>query len=745
MGSRIITIWKGIWGFFPTQLLILHFKKSHLLLLLWFLLFGIITQNVATKLGLPYLFLSPEYLSEVSFFSFLILGFAFGGFFMAFHLYSYILLGPSFPFIATLSRPFFKFSVNNSIIPIVFYVLFVFNMAQVQLYEELKTYTDVLMDLTGFTLGIVSFIILAVLYFFSTNIDVLKLQNKSRRSLYTRVRGLLTKNEYWFKPMTTKKYYPKSYLSNLVRVAMARDAAHYDREQIKEIFRQNQLNASFFEIIAILSFLLIGYLQDYEVVKIPAAASIILLFTLVLMALNIFYSWFKGWAISVVIGIFLLMNILSTSGAFLKENNQAYGLSYKNQVSYTLDNLRAIQFNKEDVDNDIKKHEGILDRWLVKAKAYQKNEKPKLVIINSSGGGLRSAMWTFYVLQEIDKASDKKFFANVHMMTGASGGMIGASYYRELYQEEINSEKVNRLDAIYLENIAKDMLNSVSSQLATHDLFLRYKHFEIGDKKYFKDRGYAFEEQLNKNTDFTMDKPLGEYHNAEKSAEIPLMIFTPTIVNDGRRLVFSTQPSAFLNGKEFESTMSGPENIEAIKLFKNNDVMDVRFTTVLRMNSTFPYILPMVSMPTIPATQVMDAGIRDNYGTKTTVRYIDGVKDWIQKNTSGVVIVEIRDIAKDYDLYDDSELSMFKKLVRPVGNFYGNFHHSMEYNSAELFALEEDIPLEIISFTLRQSPKDKIALSWHLTNREKVNIKRIFQNEGNQTALKNLIDLLGIE
>ena len=91
--------------FFPIQLLFIHLKKSHLLILFWLLLFGIVTQNVAMKFGVPYLFLSPEYMGEVSWMSFMILGFSVGGYFMAFHLYSYIILGPSFPFIATLARP----------------------------------------------------------------------------------------------------------------------------------------------------------------------------------------------------------------------------------------------------------------------------------------------------------------------------------------------------------------------------------------------------------------------------------------------------------------------------------------------------------------------------------------------------------------------------------------------------------------------------------------------------------------
>ena len=95
--------------FFPVLLIFLQFKKNHMLILLWLIMFGFVTQSLGMKLGLPYLFLSPEYLGKVNWLSFMILGFSVGGFFMAYHLYSYIMLGPYFPFIATLSRPFYKF------------------------------------------------------------------------------------------------------------------------------------------------------------------------------------------------------------------------------------------------------------------------------------------------------------------------------------------------------------------------------------------------------------------------------------------------------------------------------------------------------------------------------------------------------------------------------------------------------------------------------------------------------------
>ena len=168
--------------FFPFQLLFLQLKKSHFIVAIWLLFIGIITQNIGMKFGVPYLFLAPEYLGKVNWTSYFILGFAIGGFFMAYHLYSYIILGPSFPFLVTFARPFYKFSINNSFFPVLFYFLLVFNIYDVQRNEELVGIGEVLLEIGALTTGIIGFILFAVFYFFKTNLDVLKLKGARKKN-----------------------------------------------------------------------------------------------------------------------------------------------------------------------------------------------------------------------------------------------------------------------------------------------------------------------------------------------------------------------------------------------------------------------------------------------------------------------------------------------------------------------------------------------------------------------------------
>lgn len=744
--KKIKTFSLILFRLFPIQLAFLQFKKSHLLLVLWLVLFGFITQSLATKFGAPYLFLSPEYFGSVNWLAFLILGFSIGGFFMAFHLYSYIIIGPSFPFIATLARPFYKFCINNSTFPIIFYFVHLYNIYDVQANEELRSMGEILIDMLSYTCGIILFIVLSVFYFFKTNVDFQKMRINRKKNMYSAAGTLFAKKNYWFETQIKNTYQPSYYFSSLNKVMYAREAKHYDRHILREVFKQNHLNAAVFEIAMIISFLLLGLFQDYSTVQIPSGASFILLCTVILMVITIFYSWFKGWAFSILVVFVLLLNFISINTSFLQPKNFAYGLSYREKQPYDLEALKKLQFDTLSLKNDTRHQFEILDNWHKQASIIQGTDKPKLVIVNSSGGGLRSAMWTSYILQQLDVQSNGSFYPNVHMITGASGGMIGAAYYRDLYLASLSDKNINLGDSVYMENISKDLLNSVAFNLASHDLFLRFKKREIDGKTYLMDRGYAFEQQLNANTNNILDKPLEAYVTPEYLSEIPQMIFTPTIINDGRRMVIAAQPMSFLNHTNFSNKTIGPENIEFIKLFEKNEAMRVKFTSVLRMNSTFPYVLPMVSLPTTPEILVMDAGIRDNYGTKTTIRFITGIEEWLAENTSGVVVIEIRDISKDYDMEKTEQLSLFEKLTTPAGNFYGNFQHATEYNAEELFETGfcENVPVDRITFVLRKDPSEKISLSWHLTQREKNDIRRIFKNDYNCEQAKKLFSLLNL-
>merc|ERR1711991_54917 len=77
---------------------------------------------------------------------------------MAFHTYSYIQLGPKYPFIATLSRPFFKFSLNNSLIPLAFVVNLCISIYYFQKSQEFVSTATLFSFIASFVVGVFLFI-----------------------------------------------------------------------------------------------------------------------------------------------------------------------------------------------------------------------------------------------------------------------------------------------------------------------------------------------------------------------------------------------------------------------------------------------------------------------------------------------------------------------------------------------------------------------------------------------------------
>ena len=233
------------------------------------------------------------------------------------------------------------------------------------------------------------------------------------------------------------------------------------------------------------------------------------------------------------------------------------------------------------------------------------------------------------------------------MITGASGGMFGAAYFRELSRlREYQDSTINPDDQKYTDAISGDLLNPLFSSFVARDLFSPAQKFKVGDYEYIKDRGYAFEQKLNENTGGVLDRQLRDLEPEEAAAQIPLMLFSSVITRDSRTMLISTQPISFLMRPVFDSNRIktiDPDAVDFGNFFYKQDPMNVRMLTALRMNATFPYVLPNVWLPSEPVIDVMDAGFRDNFGEQVGIRFVHVFHDWIQENTRGVLLIQIRD------------------------------------------------------------------------------------------------------
>ena len=737
-----ISILQFFRSFFPVQLLIGHLKYNLLVIFYWLILFLIITDNFGSSYGIPYLFFSPEYLGEVSIFSFFFIGFSIGGFTMGFNTYSYIKIGPYYPFLLVVNNPFLKFCINNSIIPVIFSIIYLYKFASFQLNEEFASSTNVLIYILSYLIGISFFMLLSLLYFFPKK-QLSDLNPQVKEENFSNKNRFFQKKTKWFDVNQKRIEKPFIYIGKNFKLFNSRSVNHLDDELKEKVFNSNKVNTSVFEIITIISFISLGLFRNYRLFDIPAAMSIVLLLTVILMLFSAMLSWFRRWTYPIIFSVIIVMNYLSIHSNMFTYKNYAYGLSYENITKNKYSQEKIQESNTNESQKSKNNYIHILNEW----KRNTGEDKPKLIITNSSGGGSRSALWTFTILQKSDEFLKGDLSKHIQLMTGASGGMVGASYFREILLRYKKGEIRNMYSGNYRVNISKDLLNKLCFSLSTNDLLFRYQSVIINGNTYTKDRGYAFEQQLHENTENTLDHSLGYYEQYEKEGIIPVILFSPTIVNDGRRLLISSQSLKFITNpiEDSKSIPTSFENIDYQSYFKKNNPNSIRFSSVIRSQATFPFVLPMVTMPTDPGVQLMDAGLRDNYGTKAMLKFLAVTNEWIEENTSGLIILQIRDTKKLLNKETYHQVSLIDKITLPFGNMYKNFTKTQDFDQEQL--LQNGIkgykfPVDVVAFNLRENKTDRISLSWHLTKNEKQKIERAFKSSSNQLSLQKLKSLL---
>lgn len=732
------TIKEYLTGFYrslPVQLFILHLRRYQLLLIFWYILASAINGNFMSTFGADALFLAPEYLGNVNGVSMAIVGVTTGVFIMSWNVTTFILHSNQVKFLATTSKPFLKYCINNAVIPLLFLIFYLGKTIYFDLHNELLSAGEIVVLITGFLLGLIFTIVAAFLYFFRTEKSMMRTMEPVFRDpkAFGKQFGIGGKH-FHEKGMLRVDWF----FNTRFKLKKPRNVSHYSQEFVELVFKRHHFAAVMSIILAFLFLALLGMLMDKPPFIIPAAGAILLFFSILIAGSGALTYWLKSWAFPVLLLIGLLLNFLFEKEV-IDPRNKAYGINYTNRAErplYTRDSILQL-CTIEKMEADKKSMIGILEKW----KQRQVEKKPLLYILNVSGGGTRSATFTLNVLQRLDSLMNGELMKKTFMINGASGGMLGATYYRELCRLKQQGHKINPLQQQYTDNVSKDLLNPLFASFVTRDIFAPAQQFSTAKYKYTKDRGYAFEEQLNRNTGKILDYTLKDIATDEALAKVPLMLFNSTVTRDGRKMVFSSQPVSFMMRNWPDSSRLGisePDAIDFGAMFKKQDSYDLRLLSIMRMNATFPYVLPNVWLPSSPIIDVMDAGIRDNFGQESSMRMLNVFQDWIEKNTAGVVFVQIRDRKPgEWDEgYDDPSITGI--FTKPIMTLQHNWMKMQNYYQEEMVQFSANgyrFPFKKLTFFYTPSPKQKgAALNFHLTLNEKLDIKRALRSEANTAA-----------
>jgi hypothetical protein len=728
---------------FPVQLFILHFRKYQVLLVFWYLLVSTINSGFMKTFGADALFFAPEYLGNINALGAAIVGVAIGVFIMSWNVTTFILHSKRCKFLATTSKPFLKYCINNAVLPLLVLIFYFVKLFAFDENKELMDTGEILIVVAGILGGFILLLAFSFAYFFGAE----KTITKSIAPIVGNPQQFIEAYNPAVKPQQDgfgmKVGY---YFTGRFRLRKARNVAHYSQDFLDMIFKRHHFSAIISIVLAFIFLVLIGFFLDERFFQVPAAASILVLFAVMTAVIGALTYFLQSWSLPFVIVLVFFLNILYKND-IIDPRNKAYGLNYINKAdrpSYGKSSLQQL-CTPEKIAADKANMLTILQNW----KKKQTTEKPVMIFINVSGGGLRSGTFVMNTLQQLDSVTNGKLMQQTMLISGASGGMLAATYYRELYRiNKNNNGAFNLHNPQYTNNIAQDLLNPVFSSMIARDIFAPAQKFAVGNYKYVKDRGYAFEQKLSDNTYGVLNIQIKDFTTDEKAARVPLIIFNSTITRDGRKMMIASQPLSFMMKPMVyaNDTTASPDAVDFNALFAKQEPTSIRLLTVLRMNATFPYVLPNVWLPSMPVIDVMDAGLRDNFGQETTLRFIENFRDWIKQNTGGVIILQLRDRMKDNWQQPFESGDITDVLIKPGTMLQHNWYKLQDYAETDQYSYIHDgmdSLLHRITFMYVPQKEDKgAALNFHLTAREKRDVMASFNNSYNQEAMRKMLSLL---
>lgn len=739
----------GLFYAFPVQLLLLHAKKHHFLLLFWVLLALLVTSATGRHYGVNYLFLDPEYLGEVDFLSFGIIGAALGAFTMTWNITAYILHAHRFPFLATLRRPFGVFMLNNAVIPLAFLTLYVVELVAFQRSAELTDWQLIAAQALGLVTGAAVMIVVTGAYFFQTNKDIWQILGLRREDDPVAVQ---MNREGQPARTALQAWRVDTYLSLGLRPRIVRSVEHYDPALILQVYRQHHGNAVFIEVAGLAILFALGLGMDYAFFRVPAGASILILFGVLLALSGAFSYWIRGWRAAMYVLLLLALNVLMQQD-FIHNRNQAFGMDYAAPPArYDLAVLDSLS-GPAQRERDRLHWERMLQHWASRqpeAGPLTGEDKPPLLLVNASGGGLRAAYFATCALQRADSLMGGGLMDRAFLLSGASGGMLGLAWYRELTRPGADTARLpGPWSAEAREAVADDLLNPVCFTIVVNDLFVPWQKVEAAGRRYRKDRAWVFEQVWNEHTRHALDRPFTAWGDAEFRGEIPAMILSPTIVNDGRRLFISPQPVSWVCRPANRGGVLRTPQVDGVDFrafFARQGADSLGMGSALRMNATFPYILPNAALPSDPLTEVMDAGLRDNFGITVSTRFAHNFRDWLQRNTSRVILLEIRGHEQFEPIADYRGQTFLEKVFSPVGNLFQNFSEIQDYQQDFLIdyaneALGGKLEVVVLEYQPGQDA-EKASVSLHLTRQERRDIARAVDRAPNAPEIRRLVELL---
>ena len=376
-------------------------------------------------------------------------------------------------------------------------------------------------------------------------------------------------------------------------------------------------------------------------------------------------------------------------------------------------------------------------------------EKPMLVV-TAAGGGIQAAAWTTRVLAGIQTECDKMslpFTDSISLVSGVSGGSVGLMYYIGALQGKVDTKT-----AVIASR--ESSLSQVTKALAYDDLCRAFLPFFLQDK--YQDRGQALQDAWLKNA-VTFGSPsygnelkhatLCSWGGAAVSGKIPAIILNSTIVEEGKRLAFSTIPLP-------SNPSPNPDGFEEFSSLYRG--YDIPIATAARLSSAFTFVSP-AARPDGPGLDslkqpnpneragktsgpqilhLVDGGYLDNSGINGLVEWLRQTIDTLNQSSPDklpkkIMLIEISSFPDIPQAYRKPQRGTFFQIWAPLLTLFtvrGAGHEAAAQRELALFqeycrCKGIDFGWKIFQFKgiNKADPKaspETPPLSWHLTQEQ---------------------------
>src|SRR5262245_12842404 len=416
---------------------------------------------------------------------------------------------------------------------------------------------------------------------------------------------------------------------------------------------------------------------------------------------------------------------------------------------------------------------GLLDSKEVLEKWKSRHGKRPLFVVAADGGGIRAAVWTMTVLRQLEN-DIPGFPYHLRLITGASGGMLGAGFYVASLADDGSEEWKNaghrerHLDAggrdlsreCLIGWTGRDGLGAVARQLVFGDLFSPPALFPKSNRAHALDmawrsntRPWSDGKRPKRTYDGVVQMEFSALRAGEREGWRPSLVLSPMIVEDGRRLLISNLSLERLASISMPTTdpHCTLQGVEFFRIFK--DASRLRLSTAIQLNAAFPFVSPPLELPTSPPRHVLDAGFYDEHGVDPALAWLWMHRAWIEKNTSGVALIQIPDSRslRRRGSLDPKPLDWWQRgaaeVIGPPEALHSGWSSGQNFRDDQLLRVEADavtVPERENFFrtfvfepdvgTLQQSRLEKwlpalfpgkegeleqdVALSWRLTTAE---------------------------